>query len=331
MNFRRFIYSIFCAAYLLFGHIYAAQAQDEGFGDFIPAPMDEGLLDTDEEQVFEKTPEEIEEELRKEAFDASVEGILPLRPGEIRELLRRFDETQKAVEKPVNTPPEPKVVVETVSIDPGTQPTVVKVSHGYVTTINFVDQTGAPWPIEDMTWAGDFEVIDNNQNEASHFVRIAPQSTFAYGNISIHMLSLQTPIILTLESDPAEVYYRFDAIVPEAGPMAKVPLIESGMTTVAGDVSMTNILEGVVPANATRLNVSGVDGRTTAYKFNGMTYLRTPMNLLSPAWVSSARSADGMRVYALNSAPVILLSNKGKMVRARLSERATNPLESITQ
>jgi intracellular multiplication protein IcmK len=76
-----------------------------------------------------------------------------------------------------------------------------------------------------------------------------------------------------------------------------------------------------VPTAALKMNVSGVDSRTTAYRYNGLTYLRTPLTLLSPAWMSSASSADGMRVYALNHAPVVLLSDKGKMVRAHLSDR----------
>ena len=191
MSYCRLIPLTLCTALLLLSAA-DVRAQDADFGGFIPTPASDGdFLDIPEDdQIFEKTPEEIEEELRKEAFEASVEGILPLRPGEIRELLRRYEDVQKAVEQPIKKQPEPKVLVETVSIDPGTKPTVVKVSHGYVTTINFIDQTGAPWPIEDMTWAGNFEVIDSTQSEASHFVRIAPQDGFAYGNISIHMLSL---------------------------------------------------------------------------------------------------------------------------------------------
>jgi intracellular multiplication protein IcmK len=48
-------------------------------------------------------------------------------------------------------------------------------------------------------------------------------------------------------------------------------------------------------------------------------YVRSPYSLLSPAWNSSVRSADGMNVYSLEYTPVLLLSDKGKMVRAYLS------------
>jgi hypothetical protein len=70
-----------------------------------------------------------------------------------------------------------------------------------------------------------------------------------------------------------------------------------------------------------KLNVSGVDGRTTAYSSGGQTYVRTPLTLLSPAWKSSVSSADGMNVYVLSSAPVLLLSDEGESMRATLTEK----------
>jgi hypothetical protein len=70
-----------------------------------------------------------------------------------------------------------------------------------------------------------------------------------------------------------------------------------------------------------KLSVSGVDGRTTAYSAGNMTYVRTPMTLLSPAWQSSVSSADGMNVYALTSAPVVLLSDEGGFQRATISDK----------
>ena len=292
-----------------------------GEDDFGVGELESSVSGQSESFDFEKTPEEVEEEIRRDAFDAALQGLLPLRPNEIRELLEQFDRTQESVEIPVYPAPKAEVAVETLSLEPGTKPTTIKVSHGYVTTLNILDSTGSPWPIEDITWAGNFEIIEST-GEGAHFLRISPQSEFAYGNMSIHLAALQTPIIISLETSRDLVHYRFDAIVPESGPFAKTPIIESGgLSIAAGDVDMAGFLEGVLPQGATRLSVSGVDGRTSAYSFNGLTYLRTPLTLLSPAWVSSASSADGMHVYAMANTPVLLLSEKGKMTRARLSDR----------
>lgn len=268
-----------------------------------------------------QSAEQIEEEIRDEAFNAAITGLLPLQPDEIRKLLEKYDETQQAVEVPIYPYPRPEVVVQTVSLDPGNLPPVIKVATGHVATLNIVDITGSPWPIQDVSWAGNFEVV--RPEEGGHVMRITPLSEFAYGNLSIRLLELKTPIIFTLQSSRDTVHYRFDARIPEYGPYANAPLIEgNSLTIAAGDAKIGSILDGVMPDGATKLNVIGVDGRTTAYKLAENTYVRTPLTLLSPGWSSSVSSADGMRVYVLANAPVLLLSDRGQVVRARITARS---------
>lgn len=270
--------------------------------------------------AFSKSDQQIEEEARKEAFDAALQGLLPLRPDEIRELLERFDRTQESVALPVYPAPTPEMAVETLSLDPGTKPAVIKVSYGHVTTLNILDSSGQPWPIQDITWAGNFEVIESS-GEGAHIVRISPQSEFANGNMSIRLLTLNTPIIMTLATNRETVHYRFDAIIPSLGPLAETPIINRGISTTAGDSTLASVLQGVLPDSAEKMDIAGVDSRTSAYKLKGQTFVRTPLTLLSPGWSSSVTSADGTTVYAINETPVLLLSDGGKMVRARLSER----------
>lgn len=265
----------------------------------------------------QRSKEEIEAEIRDRSFTAAITGLLPLNPGEIRKLLRRYDETQQAVEVPVYPYPQPEVAVETVSLDPGAKPPVIKVGVGHVTTLNVMDATGEPWPIQDISWAGNFEVLQ--PEPGSHVVRITPMSEFAYGNVSVRLLKLNTPVTFTLKTMRDAVQYRFDARIPEFGPFAKAPLIEGGISIVAGSPVLNSILDGVAPEGAEKLKVAGVDGRTTAYSYNMMTYVRTPLQLLSPGWSSSVSSADGMNVYTLANAPVLLLSDRGRVVRARVS------------
>ena len=290
----------------------------------LPAENEAFTFDSDEALGFDETPEERMEQARQEAFDAALEGLLPLRPEEIRVLLERFDRTQESVETPVYPNPEPEVVVQNISLDPGSKPPVVKLAYGHVTTINFLDSTGSPWPVQDVSWAGNFEIIQVEQDPErfTHMFRISPQSEFAFGNMSITMTGMMTPVILTLETNRDVVHYRFDAVLPDYGPLAEAPLIEAGITTAAGDQDLSLILEGVIPEGADRLNVAGVDGRTSAYRYNEIVYVRTPLTLLSPGWSSSASSADGTRVYEIGDAPVLLLSDRGRMVRAKLSDRA---------
>ncbi|MEM7651389.1 MAG: DotH/IcmK family type IV secretion protein [Pseudomonadota bacterium] len=291
-----------------------------------PGPNEAFSFDDSETLDFESAANDQKEQARKDAFDAALEGMLPLRPEEIRALLERFDRTQESVETPVYPNPKPEVVVQNITLDPGAPPATIKLAYGHVTTVNFLDTTGAPWPVQDISWAGNFEIINNAQAGGegasfTHMFRISPQSEFAYGNMSITLTSLRTPVIITLETNRDVVHYRFDAVVPDYGPLAEAPLIETGISTSAGSTELSSILEGIAPQEAERLNVSGVDGRTSAYRYNDVVYVRTPLTLLSPGWSSSSASADGMRVYEINDAPVLLLSDKGRMVRARLSDR----------
>ncbi|MFP4313789.1 MAG: DotH/IcmK family type IV secretion protein, partial [Alphaproteobacteria bacterium] len=194
---------------------------------------------------------------------------------------------------------------------------------GHITVVNFIDITGEPWPVKDVSWAGEFEIMESRleDDDFENVIKITPQNEYARGNMSVSLVGLQTPIIMILETGRDEVHYRFDATVPEQGPLAEIPLIDKGITLAAGRADISGLLQGMIPASAQKLNVAGVDGRTSAYNYNGMTYLRTPLTLLSPGWRNSATSADGMRVYEIQSTPVVLLSDKGKMVRAQLSDR----------
>lgn len=269
----------------------------------------------------QKTEEEIEAEIREDAFKAALTGLLPLEPPEIRRVLERYDQTREAVEVPIYPYPEPQVVVKDVPLEPGIRPVEIRLATGHVTTVNFLDISGAPWPIQDISWAGNFEVLQ--PESGSNVVRITPMSEFAYGNLSVRMVESKTPVTFVLKTHREGVYYRMDARLPDYGPLATPPLIDAGITIAAGSPTITAILDGVPPRDAVRLQVSGVDGRTSAYRHGGMVYVRTPLTLLSPAWTASTRSADGTSVYSLGNAPVLLLSDNGRMVRARLTDKET--------
>lgn len=267
-----------------------------------------------------KPDQKLQEEIRTEAFDAAITGMFPLSPEQIQTLMKKYDSTQKIVNTPVYENPKPEISVQNISLDPGVPPPSIKTAVGNVTTINMLDATGAPWPVQDVTWAGDFEIVE--PEEGGHIIRITPMAQFARGNIVIRMLTLKTPLTMTLETSRDVVQYRVDARIPEYGPFASAPLMQGAKSTlVAGSPDLTSLLDGVMPGGMQRLEVSGVDGRTTAYTMDGTTYVRTPLTLLSPAWQSSVSSADGMNVYALSNAPVLLLSDGGEFQRAVLKEK----------
>ena len=144
-----------------------------------------------------------------------------------------------------------------------------------------------------------------------------PLTRFGNGNLSILLKDLPTPVIFRLAAGGPTVDMRYDTRIPKLGPNAKVPLI-SRPRLEAGDENIMLLLDNAPPSGAKRMKVSGVDERTMAWLLDQHVYVRTPLTLLSPAWDASVSAADGMTVYEIGDAPVLLMSDNGAMVRARL-------------
>ena len=276
----------------------------------VPIPMEQTQAELAADAAEQK------QKLRDAAFDQALEALLPLKPEEIREMLDTFKNSREAAETPIVFP-EPKIHVQTVMLDPGENPPIVQLMPGHVTTVTILDITGEPWPIQDVSFAGRFEITP--PESGGHVIRVVPLTAHGIGNMSIRLVDLITPVTFSLRVGLGELHYRFDARIPKYGPLAKAPLIEhGGLSAVAGNETLMQVLDGVPPKEAETLTVRGADDRTSAWKISGRVYVRTSLTLLSPTWESSVRSADGMNVYSLGDAPILLLSDNGKMVRAEV-------------
>ena len=281
-----------------------------------PSTLD-GMLQADTAQGEQAAPD-----IRDMAFEAALAAAMPLTPEQIRKLISQMSSLQSAASPALSDPEKPKAVmkVETVSLDPGSAPPVIKLSAGYVTTVMVTDATGAPWAVQDMAFAGNFEV--RVSKSSPHILRITPRLRFQEGNLTLQLMDMAAPVTfrLSAQGGGAEVYYRYDVRIPAIGPLASAPPIEGGNRMVAGDGILMAVLDGVPPEGAKRLKVTGVDDRSGAWEIGGQIYLRTPHSLLSPAWSASTASGDGTTVYVLPDTPVLLLSDQGVMVRARISK-----------
>lgn len=285
------------------------------------APMVDGQIPPISAELLALTPEEQAEmalqNAREQAFKGSVQSAMPLEPEEIDTVIRRYEDTSKAIEQPFSgEAPKPEVRVETLSLEPSAAPPIVRLAPGHVTSLTMLDATGQPWPVADVSWGGDFEITA--PEEGGHIIRISPLGGYKVGNMSLRLKDLTTPVTFTLQTQPDIVDYRFDARLPVPGPNALSPVIDTNFSSVAGNGALMTVLDGVPPKGTQQMGVSGVDGRTTAYKIGNEIYVRTPLSMLSPAWTEQAASADGMRVYVIPETPVLLLSDQGRMVRANL-------------
>lgn len=308
----------------------SASAATNASGIDIPSPPPPSAFSTDADQLATQATiaaaqaqaqadaeeRKREQEHNTKSYDRASTGLIPLSPDQVRDFMHKLEQTQNAAQMPYEGTPKGQTRIATLSLDPGIEPPQVNLASGYVTTITMVDATGEPWPILDVGVGGNFEVSPTQAG--THVVRIMPLTRVGTGDLSVLLKDCPTPVIFRLAAGGPTVDLRYDARIGKAGPGAK-PQIIARPRLEAGDEILTLILENAPPSAAKRVKVGGLDARTKAWMVGDKVYLRTPLSLLSPAWNASVSSADGMTVYEIGSAPVLLMSDNGSMVRAQIS------------
>lgn len=282
--------------------------------DSLVAEAEQAALDA--QAAAEAEARKREEDHIRKSYERASAGLFPLSGQQIRQFMKKLEEAQVASQAPHAGTPKGLVRVVPVSLDPGITPPLVNLNPGFVTTVAIVDATGEPWPILDVGIGGNFEVSPTSAG--SHVMRIMPLTRVGEGVLSVLLKDLPTPVIFRLSSGGTTVDLRYDARINKFGPGAK-PQIVGTMRPEAGDETLALVLENALPSDASRVRVGGVDPRTKAWRLGDKVYVRTPLTLLSPAWNASMSSADGTTAYEIGSAPVLLLSDNGALVRAHIS------------
>lgn len=220
-------------------------------------------------------------------------------------------ERQKAMPYVVSAKPITRTLM--VNLDPGVSPPVLRVSQGQLTSIVFSDISGQPWLISDValnrTLFSDGKAGGNAQQaEPTNVLTLEPLKASAYGNVSIKLKGLPTPVIFVLAAAQQEVDLRVDAKVPGRNPDSIDTIKYTSMPSI--DVSLTAFLDGVPPKEARRLHVTGLPN-TDAWMYQDSLYVRTDADVQYPAYFSAARSTSGKAAYRFNARQnsITLLSN----------------------
>ncbi|MCA0404284.1 MAG: DotH/IcmK family type IV secretion protein [Proteobacteria bacterium] len=255
-----------------------------------------------------------DELIDKKAFENVSEQLFPLSPEQILRLKQMHEASQFAKASPVGTPPKPTATSQIVNLSPGSTPPVIRLSQGFVSSLVFLDSTGAPWPISAYD-LGDPAAFNIQWDKTSNTLMIQALKLYNYGNLAVRLKGLNTPVMLTLIPGQKAVDYRVDLRIQGYGPHAKSMPMEEGVPPTASDV-LLHVLDGVPPDGSQRLTVSGGDAR--AWTLNNKMYVRTNLTILSPGWIASMTSADGMHAYELQKSPVLLVSWHGKVMQLKV-------------
>ena len=248
------------------------------------------------------------------AFNGLTRQLFPLTPERIIELRQMHDTTEFATESPSGTPPKPTATSQFVNLSPGSTPPVIRLAQGFVSSLVFLDSTGAPWPISAYD-LGDPVSFNIQWDKTSNTLMIQALKLYNYCNLAVKLKGLNTPVMLTLIPGQKAVDYRVDLRIQGYGPNASSLPLEEGIPPNASDV-LLHVLEGVPPQGSLHLTVTGGDAR--AWLLGEKIYVRTNLTILSPGWIASMTSADGMHAYELQKAPVLLVSWHGKVMQLKV-------------
>ncbi len=252
--------------------------------------------------------------INKLAFAGVTEQLFPLEPKQIIKLHKLFNQTEYARATSPNTPPRPIATSQFVNLSPGSTPPVIRLSQGFVSSLVFLDSTGAPWPIQAYD-LGDPAAFNIKWDTTSNTLMIQSNKLYTYGNLAVRLRDLNTPVMLTLIPGQKAVDYRVDLRVQGYGPNAQSMPMEQGLPPSASDL-LLHVLDGVPPAGSSRLVVSGGDAR--AWLVHDHMFVRTNLTILSPGWLGSITSADGMHAYEMQKSPVLLVSWHGQVMQLKV-------------
>ena len=248
------------------------------------------------------------------AFEEVKKQMYPLSPEQTIEVKKWYESDEYAQASSAGTPPKPTATSQLVNLSPGSTPPVIRLSQGFVSSLVFLDETGAPWPIAAYD-LGDPNAFNIQWDRVSNTLMIQANKLYTYGNLAVRLRGLNTPVMLTLIPGQKAVDYRVDLRVQGNGPNAKQLPMDISLPASASDV-LLHVLDGVPPTGSTRLTVSGGDAE--AWLVSNKMFVRTNLTILSPGWLGSMTSADGMHAYEMHKSPVLLVSWHGKVMQLKV-------------
>ncbi|MTH96636.1 DotH/IcmK family type IV secretion protein [Roseibium sp. RKSG952] len=244
--------------------------------------------------------------------ESAIKSIAPLTPEQVREVRRRIDQIDQATDSPLmDVHPVTRSVG--VSLKSGEMPVRLNVAPGWLSTLTFSDVTGQPWPVHVVTNGNPdaYDVKSSGPQDETNIITISARRAHIPSNFSVLLLGAKVPLLVTLDPSSSDVDYRVDARVDQRGPNAIYDSVTGASLAPTNDSTMLQFLDGVAPSGARELKSSNPRD-LQAWMYGDLMYVRTSMDLLSPAYTAKHSNASGVKVFVLNEVPVLLVSDGGR-------------------
>ncbi len=257
------------------------------------------------------SPEDL---MAEDAFDKVQKRLFPLKHDQVLRLHQRYNAAQFSLAATPGTPPRAASTSQIVRLAPGSTPPIIRLAQGFVTSVVFLDSTGAPWPIVAYD-IGNPSLFNVQWDKSGNTLMMQSNKLYSYGNMAIKLQGLNTPVMITIVPGQKAVDYRIDMRVQGYGPNAKMLPTGLGLPPSA-DNELLKVLDGIPPTGSNKLYVKG--GPAKAWLRGDRMFVRTRLTVLSPGWIATMTSADGTHAYEMPPAPVLLVSWHGKLMQIKL-------------
>jgi len=252
--------------------------------------------------------------LQRQAFQSVSRKAMPMTPAEVHQFKQMLAATEQAAAASPTTPPKPVTSSMMVSLAPGATPPVINLQKGFISSLVFVDASGNKWPIKSYD-LGNPNAFNVQWQQGTNTLLIQANSMYTYANLAVTLKGTSTPVMLTLIPGQTTVDYRVDLHVQGQSPDAPPPI--QGDEPGQASNTLLNVLNGTPPTGAQALQLSGAQcsadlNNCQGWIYKGKLYLRIPNVILSPSWVSTMQSSDGVHAYYMEKTPSILVSVNGQ-------------------
>ncbi|WNV05829.1 DotH/IcmK family type IV secretion protein [Candidatus Methylospira mobilis] len=261
-------------------------------------------------------PDEMTPEMLQKLFQEAKQMTLPLSGPQIHDFQQRVDETSRAVHP--SPPPHMVSRSTTLSFQPGQAAPTVHLAPGYVSTIVFVDSTGAPWTITSQTVGNDkwFSVIRPDTQD-KNVLTVNALTNYVNSNISLTLEGRDTPVIIQLEmrdsstdTKPQDADTLLSIRMDASGPHAKPPVIGERIGS-PSNPDLLAFLDGVPPHGANAFTLSPAVPGVQVWGYGGRNYVRSQYPVRWPARVSVSHGSGGLDVFVVPQTPTLVLSVNG--------------------
>lgn len=253
---------------------------------------------------------------QKQAYGNMLQQAMPMTPSQIIDLKRRMAAAQRAAAAAPEAPPQPVTSSRIVNLAPGATPPVIRLEQGFITTLDFVDVSGSPWPVNFLD-NGNPSAFNISWDKKSNTLMIQALKPYTYGNLAVSLQGLNTPIMLTLIPGQQLVDYRVDLRVSGLAPGSMAQYTNMNNLPDSANQDLLQVLNGVGPQDSKELQVDGDSAQ--AWEKGNKLFIRSKFAILSPGWTGHMRSPDGTNAYEIQKTPMILISQFGTPTEVKIN------------